>query len=294
VDLKMAYSTQSVVIGDSEVNFTVFVTSNTSDFARSTTFFDASGNVVGSKFEQFADETFVADPNAVSDELVFSLQVPVTVDGAVTGYQAISSYRGSTTDPLEESTYNYGVDGDTGGVGALQGGTETLDGVSVTINADGSRQSGVISDSALIALAQTGSAFDALEVPDFFKLDTTSDGTADTVYLKVISDTSSDQGGFKETAYFDANAKIIGQSIEYKDRGSGDSVTKFETVASNTGAVNDLGLVRIGYEQDGTTLSTREIRYESEATGDVSYTDTSGTEQTYTGTYRTEKFENYS
>ena len=207
----MGYSTQDVSFGDSSLVLTVNVTNNITELSRSTVYFDSNGNIIGNKFETFSDSSYENDTTVAPETLVFKLTNSVTDNGVVSGFQVIEQFKESSSAPLKETFREYGVDGDTGGRGDLIGGTETLDGVSVTINADGTRQSGVVSD--LSSFEQTGTAFDALEIPDAFKLDTDNDGTADAAYVKVVKDELA-QGGPKETAYFDSAGKIIGKSFE--------------------------------------------------------------------------------
>ena len=286
----MGYSTQNVSFGDSSLVLTVNVTNNITELSRSTVYFDSNGNIIGNKFETFSDSSYENDTTVVPETLVFKLQNTVSDNGVVSGFQVIEQFKESSSAPLKETFREYGVDGDTGGRGDLIGGTETLDGVSVTINADGTRQSGVVSD--LSSFEQTGTAFDALEIPDAFKLDTDNDGTADAAYVKVVKDALA-QGGPKETAYFDTAGKIIGKSFETENASSKESVTVFEAIDQSTDAVTWLGDLRISYAADGTTPELKEIRYSSQSTDDVVYTDATGAAQTYSGASRTEIYENY-
>jgi hypothetical protein len=285
----MGYSEQDVSFGDSSLVLTVNVTNNTTELSRSTVYFDSNGNIIGNKFETFSDSSYQNDTTIAPETLVFKLTNSVTDNGVVSGYQVIDQYKESSSAPLKETFLEYGVS-ETGGRGDLIGGTETLDGVTVTINADGTRQSGVVSD--LSSFEQTGTAFDALEIPDAFKLDTDNDGTADAAYVKVVKDDLA-QGGPKETAYFDSAGKIIGKSFETANASSKESVTVFEAVDQSTDAVTWLGDLRISYAADGTTPELKEIRYSSQSTDDVVYTDATGAAQTYSGSSRTEIYENY-
>jgi hypothetical protein len=103
----MPYSTQNLVVGENNLFLTVFVTNNESDFSRSTIYLDGEENIIGNKFEQFSDTDFILNAEAIPYLLVSSLEQPIIVDGVITGYQEIGSYRASATDPLEDWTYNY-------------------------------------------------------------------------------------------------------------------------------------------------------------------------------------------
>ena len=141
----MGYSTQDVSFGDSSLVLTVNVTNNITELSRSTVYFDSNGNIIGNKFETFSDSSYENDTTVAPETLVFKLTNSVTDNGVVSGYQVIEQFKESSSAPLKETFREYGVL-ETGGRGDLIGGTETLDGVTVTINADGTRQSGVVSD----------------------------------------------------------------------------------------------------------------------------------------------------
>ena len=108
--------------------------------------------------------------------------------------------------------------------GNFTGGTETENGVTYALDANWNRKVSV----DITTLPAVTDGID--DIPAALKVDTDGDGKVDAVYQQVLRDDSGQQYGGKETAYFDADGKMLGKSFEFQDMWSGEQITSFETI----------------------------------------------------------------